>query len=257
MKSLYYIFSALLFLISQSITSQQNLSNFKDIDRVYVSSYWGNINAYGTSTQTENEFSLDVTHTNSSKKSKKVKEVSKYINIKKKNKTLYIASRKPEGFESIEIDLKIPEDIFLEIKLTKGGEIYLDNFKNGVEVNSLNGSVKLERISDYAFVNAANGEITASFISVDKKKPISLVTLNGGVTAILPKNCKRDLRLISRKNGYVLSDFKIESYESITNLNKKSYAKQPIINTAKINGGGAVLFLSTENGPISIKKSNL
>ena len=78
--------------------------------------------------------------------------------------------------------------------------------------------------------------------------------MNGGITAVLPENTKRDLRLISRKNGYVESDFNIDSDKKIINLNSKQYSKQPIINAARINGGGSLLFLSTENGPIAIKK---
>ena len=170
------------------------------------------------------------------------------------NKILYIQSREPKGFESIDLNLNIPEHLFLEITLLKGGNIYAHNFKHGVEINSQNGSVKLEQISKYALVNAANGEIDASFSSIDKNYPISLVTMNGGITAALPENTKRDLRLISRKNGYIESDFSIDSNKEIINLNSKQYSKKPIINTARINGGGALLFLSTENGPIAIKK---
>jgi DUF4097 and DUF4098 domain-containing protein YvlB len=137
----------------------------------------------------------------------------------------------------------------------KGGNIYANNFKHGVEINSLNGSIKLEHIGKYALVNAANGEIYASFSTIDKNHPISLVTINGGITATIPENTKRDLRLISRKNGYIESDFKIDSNKKIINLNSKQYSKEPIITTARINGGGSLLFLSTENGPISIKKN--
>ena len=243
--------------MSHGIFSQYDLSRFKHINSIYITSYWGNINAVGTKSGINQEFALEVTHTDNSNRSNKINKVSEYVIIQEKNNKLYIESRKPKRFESIDLDLKIPEDIFLEIKLFKGGDIYVDNFKNGVEVNSLNGSVKIERISEYAFVNAANGEIVAKFNQVNKKKPISLVTMNGGITAVLPENCSRDLRLISRKNGYIESDFDIESSELITNLNVKKYAREPIINTAKINGGGALLFLSTENGPLTIKKNSL
>ncbi|MBT8299973.1 MAG: hypothetical protein KJO63_01460 [Maribacter sp.] len=258
MKTSKYILSILLLIFSHNVFSQKDLSNFKHVERVHVTSYWGNIKAVGTTfgnVGNEKGFNLSVTYTDNSNISKKIDDVINYVSIEEKNKTLYIETRLPKGFESIDLDLKIPADIFLEIKLHRGGEIYVDNFNNGVEVNSLNGSVKLDRISDYAFVNAANGEITANFKHLNKNKPVSLVTMNGGVTAKLPDNCRRELRIISRKNGYVESDFEIESNETITNLNIKKYSKEAIINTAKINGGGALLFLSTENGPIAIKKS--
>ncbi|WP_297798271.1 hypothetical protein [uncultured Eudoraea sp.] len=257
MKTIKYILSILSVVYYQNTFSQIDLSVYKHVERIHVTSYWGNINAVGTFSGNEKEFTLGVTHTNNSNITKRVDDVINYVSIEEKNKILYIETRLPSGFESINLDLKIPEDILLEIKLIRGGEIFVDNFNNGVEINSLNGSVKLDRIGEYAIVNATNGEIVANFKHLNKNKPVSLITMNGGVTIELPENCRRELRLISRKNGYIESDFKIESSQKIANLNKKKYSKEAIISTAKINGGGALLFLSTENGPIAIKKSKI
>ncbi len=234
--------------------AQTDLSGYKNIDGVHITSYWGEINAIGTES-VSNDFSIEAILTGNPKNAQKLKDLQPYINIKKKDRKLYISTRSPEGFESIDLELRIPNDLFLEVKLIKGGNIYAENFKNGVEVNILNGSVKLERLANYALVNAANGEIDAHFKSVDKKKPISLVTMNGGVTVSLPENAKRNVRLISRKNGYVSADFELETDKPIINLNTTQYSKKEIKNTAKINGGGALLFLSTENGPITINHS--
>ncbi len=234
---------------------QKDLSIYSDIDAVFVKSYWGNINVVGIDASNQDIFDLEAVYTDTSKKSKNLGQLSDYVSFKVENRKLYIETREPKGFESIDLNLKMPADLFLEIKLEKGGNIFADNMKNGVEINILNGSVNLERIGKYALVNAANGEIVANFDTLDEGMPISLVTMNGGVNATLPDNSKRDLRLISRKNGFVLSDFDLLSDEKIINLNVRQYSKKPIINTARINGGGALLFLSTENGPISIKKN--
>ncbi len=244
-----------LFVVASNFAfAQMDLSGYKNIDGVHITSYWGEINAIGTESASD-DFSIEAILTRNPKNAQRLKDLRPYIDIKKKGRTLYIATRSPEGFESIDLDLRIPRELFLEIKLIKGGNINAENFTNGVEVNILNGSVKLERLADYALVNAANGEINAHFESVDKRKPISLVTMNGGVTVSLPDSARRDVRLISRKNGYVKTDFKLETEKPIINLNKTQYSKTEIKNTAKINGGGALLFLSTENGPITIKRS--
>ena len=254
MKTIKLFQLTLLLIVNAYGYSQKDLSDYKDIEGVYITSYWGNIHVSGTNPNDEQAFNLKAKYTDTSKKSKNIDDLSRYLRFEVINKKLYIQAREPKGFESIDLNLNIPEQIFLEIELLKGGEIYADNFKNGIEINSLNGSVKLQEISTYALVNAANGEIYASFSRIDKNYPISLVTMNGGITAVLPENTKRDLRLISRKNGYVESDFNIDSDKKIINLNSKQYSKQPIINAATINGGGSLLFLSTENGPIAIKK---
>jgi DUF4097 and DUF4098 domain-containing protein YvlB len=254
MKSIKLIPLAFLIILSTYGYSQIDLSDYEDIAGVSITSYWGDIHVSGTISGDENEFYINANYTDTSNKLQLIDDLSQYISFEVVNKILYIQSRKPKRFESIDLKLNIPERLFLEITLLKGGNIYVRKFKNGVEINSLNGSVKLEQISKYALVNAANGEIDASFSNIDKNYPISLVTMNGGVKATLPENSKRDLRLISRKNGYIESDFSIDSNKEIINLNSKQYSKEPILTKARINGGGSLLFLSTENGPIAIKK---
>ena len=255
MKKVKLILFTGFLLVSTSSFSQKDLSTYKNVDGVFISSYWGDINVMGSDPNDKQSFLLEAIFTDGSKKSITIDDVSTYLSFEVKKKKIYIETREPKGFESIDLKLKIPEHLFLEIALLKGGNIYSESFKNGVEINSLNGSVKLDRISKYAFVNAANGEIDASFDKIDNNYPISLVTMNGGIKVVLPDNAKRDLRLISRKNGYVESDFTLDSDKKIINLNSKNYSNQPIINSARINGGGSLLFLSTENGPISIKRS--
>ncbi|RNC86259.1 MAG: hypothetical protein ED556_08150 [Winogradskyella sp.] len=253
MKTIQITVIALVLALSTYTNAQQDLSQFNAVSGVYITSYWGDVNVKGV--DSKNEFNITATYTNTSKKAKTLKDVTGYLTFEVKNKKLFISARAPKGFESIDMAINLPNHLFLEIELIKGGNIYASNVKNGVEINSLNGSVKLDRIGKYALVNAANGEINASFSKLNNSYPISLVTMNGGVTATLPKASQRDLRLISRKNGYVETDFTLSSDKPIINLNVKDYSKHPIINTATINGGGSLLFLSTENGPIAIKKS--
>ncbi|MBT8219374.1 MAG: hypothetical protein KJP00_06105 [Bacteroidia bacterium] len=251
--------SKLLFLVISILSynigsSQIDLSVYDDIESVTVTSYWGDINVIGTEASADRVFTMEVVHTDSENNAVRLDQIEGYVDLSVENKQLYIETRTPEGFESIDLNLKIPAHLFLDLKLIKGGNIYADNLKNGVEINILNGSVKIERIGKYALVNAANGEISAEFENIDSDKPVSLVTMNGGITVSLPGNIKRDVRMISRKNGYIQSDFPLASGDKIS-LNTKQYSKTPIIHTARINGGGALLFLSTENGPLSIKKS--
>lgn len=255
MNSIKLLLLVLFSIASTHIYSQKDLSNFKNIEGVYIISHWGDLNIEGTVSGDSPEFNVEAIFTDTSRKPKNINNFLNYMSFELKEKKLYIETRKPKDFESIDLNLKIPADLFIEITLKKGGNISVYNFLNGTEINSLNGSVTLEGISEYAIVNATNGEIKASFDKINSNQPISLVTLNGGVTVKIPEKSKRDLRLISRKNGYIESDFDLDTEETMVNLNQKRYAKQAIINRGKINGGGSLLFLSTENGPIAIKKS--
>ena len=254
MKKIEFTILTFILLANGFAYGQKDLSVFGKIEAVHVTSFWGEMDLIGTEPGEDDRFSLSAFYTNSYNRKSRIEDYSEYLDFRVQDRKLYIKARKPEGFESIDLSIRIPKDLFLEAKLIKGGNIHADNFENGVEINILNGSVKMENMSKYAFVNAANGEIVAKFKQVDRDKAISLVTMNGGVTVSLPEDARRDVRLISRKNGYVESDLELTADEKIINLNKREYSKEPIINTAKINGGGELLFLSTENGPISIKK---
>ncbi|WP_422104449.1 hypothetical protein [Winogradskyella sp.] len=252
MRTIKCIALAILFICCIKSYSQKNLSEYKDIEGVFIKSHWGDIKINGTNSK--EEFNITARYTDTSKKPKTIEDLTQYLTFEVVKKKLFIQARVPQGFESIDLNLNLPKTLFLEIELLRGGNIFASGLKNGVEINSLNGSIKLEQIGKYALVNAANGEIDASFSHIDKNYPISLVTMNGGLKITLPYNAERDIRLISRKNGYIVSDFNLDADKEIINLNVKKYSKQPIINTAKINGGGALLFLSTENGPIELNK---
>lgn len=239
-------------LFSLTLTAQDALQQLEDVEVVFIKGYWGNLDAVGYA---GDRVKLQITHTEGSKRPVLVNQAqnSELVSVKRNGAVLTIEAREPKDFESIDLKLSVPQDIKLMVEWIKGGEVIIDNFSSGIEINHLNGSVKATRLGSYAFINAANGSIQAHFNRVDKKLPISLVTMNGGINVQLPQAVKRDVRLISRKNGYITTNFDLKSERPISNLNIRSYSKKPILASAKINGGGSLLFLSTENGPISLE----
>lgn len=249
-------FTVCLLLFGTGIFAQMGLPELKDVHKVVVKNYWGDQKIKGVN-KDDGSFSLSVLFTDTSKKHQvKERELQEYVSLYKEKGTLYVLARQPEGFESIDLNLQIPSDIQVVSELFKGGNIYMENLDKGVEVNSFNGSVKLKAIEAYALVSAANGEVDIQFDRVDPSKAISLISLNGGITVTLPEKVSRDVRLISRKNGYVMSQFQFSSERPVKNLNTMAYSKTPIIASVTINGGGSLLFLSTQNGPLAIKKLN-
>ncbi len=242
-------------LLVQLAHAGKDLNEFKDVQKVKVTTHWGDLEVIGTPALETEDFSLEIRHTDSSNKPSFIESnLDKFVSIRRVGGQLFIEARDPVGFESIDMYLRVPSYIKVELELLRGGNILAENLSQGLEINSLNGSVEARDISGNALITAANGEIKASFKQLDAEKPISLVTMNGGVTVSLPENAQRDVKLRSRKNGYVMSDFELGTRENITNLNQAVYSKSPIRNSATINGGGALLYLSTENGPLAIRK---
>ena len=251
MKNIILI--ALSFLIIPPLSGQLDLS---DIDTVEVTTYWGNITVVGQPQTSNTPSGLNIHHTDGQNQRKSISENrSDFITIVKKNKRLIIAAREPKGFESIDFDLQIPSEKYVSISLIKGGEIDVSECNGGLEINSFNGSVVGTGIGKYAIVNASNGSISIDFRTTDPSFPISLVTMNGEISVSFPEEINRNVRLLSRKNGYVLSDFTLTGSQTIHNLNIAEYSKLPIKYFGKTGQGGSLLFLSTENGPLILKKS--
>lgn len=233
--------------------AQNDLPDLSAIDTLFVKSYWGEVTVNG---MPNDQASLKVVYTNNANQRKTINKIaaSEYFDLNVIDRTLQLLSRSPRGFESLDFIINIPKRIFVQVEMVKGGEIVLHNLENGIEVNHRNGSFKGRNIGDHALVNLANGSIDIGFNAVNMSRPISLVTMNGGIKVSLPKGVRRDVRLISRKNGYIWSDFDLSGELPDTRLNVRSYSKVPIDGRVKINGGGKLLFLSTENGPIEILK---
>ena len=154
----------------------------------------------------------------------------------------------------MDLKIELPQVIFAKVILLKGGEVSVENLRSGLEIQQLNGSVKAADIGQFALISAANGSVDISFKRMNEQLPTSLVTMNGGITVTMPAKSKRDVRLVSQKNGYVLSDFDVSNSDKVDGWNKAQYSKQPISLSGTINGGGELLFLSTQNGPLILRK---
>lgn len=254
-----------LFLTNPMIQAQGNTLK-RDVSQnqpemLSVDVYWGNILVEAHNRRT---VEIDVFHTDTSKKKKKIDSAlwKQFISYEEDGDAIKILSRRPgQGvFESIDISVKVPASMFVKARIVKGGELSITGVMSGVEVDHRNGSVELKALGSHAIVNAANGSITASFDSIDPDKVLSFVTLNGGISLKLPESVSRDVRLISRKNGFVVTDFELPGVNAPVKVDEQSitdssYLKNPISVHSKIKKGGPLLFISTENGPISIKKA--
>ncbi|MBT8178161.1 MAG: hypothetical protein HKP60_03430, partial [Eudoraea sp.] len=149
-----------LLLLATGLFGQSGLPDLKDVQKVVVKNYWGDQNIKGIS-RNQGGFKLSAVYTDTSKQQQLLEETElmQYVTLYKEKGTLYVLARQPKGFESIDLNLQIPSDLQVVSELFKGGNIFMKNLDKGVEINSLNGSVKLKGIAGYALVSAANGEV--------------------------------------------------------------------------------------------------
>ena len=227
-------------------------------EKLSVSNCWGNIHIDGS--DSEGLAEVQFTYTDASKKKTEllVASIQDYVDIQVTSNQIKIESRPPKGFSSIDMVIKLPKTFFVSILMEKGGEIEVDGIEGGLEINSRNGSIKARELSNYALLHTVNGSISVAFTAMNSDKASSFVSLNGEVELTLPEGLSRDLRLSSAKNGYLRSEFALDTdmrvYDSDVKIRPTMYQKEAFQVKSRIGKGGTLLHVSTGNGPIHLLK---
>lgn len=160
--------------------------------------------------------------------------------------------------KAIDLDIKIPQDVRLQIGTVNDGEITVDNVRGELEVNNVNDKITLTNISGSVVANTVNGDVNVAFKAVDPKAPMSFSTLNGDVNVTLPADTKANLKLKS-DNGDVFSDFDIDIDKTPAKIDKTTEPglykiKKDDWVSGKINGGGPEMMMKNMQGNIYVKK---
>ena len=102
--------------------------------------------------------------------------------------------------------LTVPRTTSVIVSNSWGGDISCANLAGDLEINCLNGTVKLDGIAGGAVVNTMNGEIHASVLALNENKPLSFTSMNGEVVLRVPLEARANVRLRTQ-NGSILTDF--------------------------------------------------
>ncbi|HSQ36080.1 MAG TPA: DUF4097 family beta strand repeat-containing protein [Candidatus Binatia bacterium] len=170
--------------------------------------------------------------------------------------------RVPAWKMDTDLFIQVPLNTSLELHSVNNERITVENISGDIEVANVNGGITLARISGTAVAQTVNGDVTATFIRLDGKKPLSLITLNGDIDITLPAAAKADFKLKIDNHGEIFSDFElaVQSKTEKTVEDKRSQGgryKVKIDKTVQgsINGGGQEITLKTFNGDILLRKA--
>jgi len=178
------------------------------------------------------------------------------VTAKESDNTITVNSNNP--MKTLDLSLKIPQDVKLKAGTINGGDIEVENVKGELEVSNVNGEIKLTNVSGSVVANTVNGDVTATFLSVDPKAPMAFSTLNGDVRVTLPADTKANLKLKS-DNGEIYSDFDIDIDKTQPKTSKTNEPGMYKIKRdgwvqGKINGGGPEMLMKNMQGDIYVKK---
>jgi len=161
--------------------------------------------------------------------------------------------------KAIDLNIKIPQDVKLQIGTVNDGEVTVENVKGELEVNNVNDKITLTNISGSVVANTVNGDVDVTFKAIDPKAAMAFSTLNGDVNVTLPADTKANLKLKS-DNGDVFSDFDIDVDKTPSKVDKTTEPglykiKKDDWILGKINGGGPEMMMKNMQGDIYVKKA--
>jgi hypothetical protein len=180
------------------------------------------------------------------------------VTAKEADNTVTVNTGDPN--KSIDLELKIPQDVKLKAGTVNDGSVTIDNLRGELEVNNVNDEIILTGISGSVVANTVNGDVRVVFKSVNPTAPMAFSTLNGDVTVTLPADTKASLKVKS-DNGDVFSDFDIDIDKTPAKVDKVSEPglykiKKDEWIYGKINGGGSEMMMKNMQGDIYVKKAS-
>jgi DUF4097 and DUF4098 domain-containing protein YvlB len=142
----------------------------------------------------------------------------------------------------VDYSLTVPRKAILESIELINGSIDIDGVEGNVKASSINGRVNARGLVSEVRLSTINGQLTATFTQLDETKPISLGSINGHVTLVLPSNANASIRA-GTVHGGISSDFGLK-------VKHGEYVGHSM--DGQIGTGGPRIRLSNVNGGIKI-----
>jgi hypothetical protein len=161
--------------------------------------------------------------------------------------------------KNVDLEVRVPRRTSVKANLVNGGDIEITGLTGEHELQNVNGDTIASDISGSAVLNSTNGDVRATFASVDGTKPMSFTSFNGDVDVALPANLSADL-LVSSQQGDVFTDFDVTIEQDPNRVERSGDARGRYVVRMQrsmryaIGGGGPDIQLRTFNGDIMIRK---
>ncbi len=143
----------------------------------------------------------------------------------------------------VDYSITVPRKARLESIDLVNGSLEINGVEGDVKASSVNGRVIARGLLGVAKLSTVNGGLEATFVSLETGKPISLNSVNGPLTVIIPSDASAVVRA-GTVHGAISNDFGIQVHHG-------DYVGHELY--GQIGQGGPNIKLSNVNGPIRIK----
>lgn len=146
---------------------------------------------------------------------------------------------------TVEYTLFVPRGTRIDAVEIINGGVSLEGLTGDVRASSINGNVTARGLLGEAKLSTINGNLEATFNQLDAAKPISLTSVNGNVTLIIPSDASANLRA-SNVHGGIKNDFGLP-------VRKGEYVGYDL--AGQLGQGATRIKLGNVNGQITIRRA--
>ena len=146
---------------------------------------------------------------------------------------------------TVDYTLTVPRRAMLESIELVNGSCDIDGVEGSVKASSINGRLNAKGLLGEARLSTINGPLIASFNQLDDSKPISLGSVNGSVTLVIPSNSNASVRA-GTVHGGISSDFALK-------VKHGEYVGHSM--DGQIGTGGPKIKLGNVNGGIRVARA--
>jgi Toastrack DUF4097 len=156
---------------------------------------------------------------------------------------------------SVSYEIFVPQNGDVSLKTYNGG-INIQDVRGQIHFEAYNGGVNLKRVMGDVTGSTYNGGINVEVAGTRwDGRQMELTTKNGGVNVAMPAQLSARVQA-ETTNGRISSDFPMPTMPMMDNRSNNG-ERQPRKIEFAVNGGGAPIHITTQNGGISLKKSEL
>jgi DUF4097 and DUF4098 domain-containing protein YvlB len=145
----------------------------------------------------------------------------------------------------VEYTLTVPRKAILESIELVNGSVDIDGVEGDVKASSINGKVSARGLMGETRLSTVNGPVQVVFIQLDEAKPISITSVNGSVSLVIPSDSNASIRAATVHGG-ISNDFGLQ-------VRHGEYVGHNL--DGQIGTGGPRIKLENVNGSIRITHS--
>ncbi len=153
---------------------------------------------------------------------------------------------KNHGRLEVQFKLTVPRGAMLDEIETVNGSVTASNFVGVTKISAVNGNVNASNLRGTANLSTVNGEVMADFDRLESGSKISLNTVNGKVSLVIPSDSNATVKADSL-NGDIRTDFGLR-------VRKGKYVGRDLY--GRIGSGDVQIKLESVNGPLSVLRKN-